>query len=137
MIYVDANVFIHAIKNRGMLGDKARKYLRDIQEGKEKAATSALTFDEVVWKILQSDSFDDTLLVATGLINMPNLILLNVDKAVLSKSIDLMKLYGIYPRDSIHAACALNNNIFTIISEDKDFDDIKELKRKSINELRF
>ena len=68
---------------------------------------------------------------------MPNLTLLDVNARIISKSLYLMRLYRLYLRDSIHAASALNNNILEIISEDKDFDRIKELKRKSIKELRL
>ena len=135
MIYIDANIFILAITNTDNLGEKARKFLRNLQ--KEKAATSTLTFDEIVWKVLKIKGYDAAMVVANNLIKMPSLTWLDVDISILSKSADLMKSYKIFPRDSIHAACALNNNIFTIISEDKDFDEVDELKRTSISELRF
>ena len=135
MIYIDANIFILAITNNNVLGEKARKFLKSLQ--KEKAATSTLTFDEIVWKVLQIKGFDAASAVANNLIKMENLTWLDVNVSVLLKSADLMRLYRLFPRDSIHAACALNNNIFTIISEDKDFDDIKDLKRISITKLRF
>ena len=135
MIYIDANIFILAITNRGLLGEKSRKFLKSLQ--KEKAATSTLTFDEIVWKVLQIKGFDAAIAVANNLIKMENLTWLDVNVSVLLKSADLMRLYRLFPRDSIHAACALNNDIFTIISEDKDFDKIKDLKRKSIKDFRI
>ena len=137
MIYLDANIFILAAGSRSDVGEKARKFLGNLQVGKEKAFTSALTFDEVVWKVSQIRGFDDALATGNNLIVMPNLLLLDVNSHIISKSLDLMRFYKLYPRDAIHAASALNNNIFTIISEDKDFDNVKGLKRKSIKELRF
>ena len=135
MIYIDANIFILAVTNSDVLGENSRKFLKNLQ--KEKAATSTLTFDEIVWKVLQIKGFDAAIAVAKNLIKMENLTWLDVNVSVLSKSVDLMVSYGLFPRDSIHAACALNNNIFTIISEDKDFDEIKDLKRKSIKEFKI
>ena len=135
MIYIDANIFILAITNRDLLGEESRKFLKSLQ--KEKAATSTLTFDEIVWKVLQIKGFDAAIAVANNLIKMENLTWLDVNVSVLLKSADLMRLYRLFPRDSIHAACALNNDIFTIISEDKDFDKIKDLKRKSIKDFRI
>ena len=135
MIYIDANIFILAVTNSDVLGENSRKFLKNLQ--KEKAATSTLTFDEIVWKVLQIKGFDAAIAVAKNLIKMENLTWLDVNVSVLSKSVDLMASYGLFPRDSIHAACALNNNIFTIISEDKDFDEIKDLKRKSIKEFKI
>ena len=137
MTYLDANIFILAAGSRSEIGEKARKFLKNIQVGKEKAFTSALTFDEVVWKVSQIRGFDDALAAGNNLVGMPNLTFLDVNINIISKSLDLMRLYKLYPRDAIHAASALNNNIYEIISEDKDFDDIKRLKRKSIKELRL
>lgn len=137
MIYLDANIFVLSVENIDMLGEKARALLKNVQEGKERAATSVLTFDEVVWKVFKLKGFDEALIAARNLLEMPNLILLDVNTNIISKSLDLMRIYKLYPRDSIHAASALNNNIFTIVSEDKDFNAIKELKRKNINELRL
>ena len=137
MTYIDANIFILASGSRSGIGEKARKFLENLQAGREKAFTSTLTFDEVVWKVLQIRNFDDALAIGNSFIEMPNLVLLDVNANTISKSLDLMRLYRLCPRDSIHAASALNNNIFEIISEDRDFDRIKELKRKSINELRI
>jgi predicted nucleic acid-binding protein len=40
-----------------------------------------------------------------------------------------MERYGLKPRDAIHAATAMENRITVIVSYDKDFDRIRELKR--------
>lgn len=132
MIYVDSNIFIHAFIDKGAVGEKARKFLQLIQEGREKAATSALTYDEVVWKVWKSRSYEDALSAANDLIEFPNLVLIGVDDKIVAKSFDLMKIYRIFPRDSLHAACALENGIFIFLSQDKGFDKIKELKRKTL-----
>lgn len=135
MIYIDSNVFIFAALNREELGEKARALLKDVQEGKKAAATSALTFDEVTWKILHARGFEAALLVAQDILEMPSLILLDANASVLATSFNLMKLYRLFPRDAIHAASAINNRVFTIVSEDKDFDKVKGIKRIGIKSL--
>jgi predicted nucleic acid-binding protein len=137
VIYLDANAFILAMSNIDELGEKARLLLGAVQEGRQKAATSALTFDEVAWKILQLKNFDEAIIASNYLLKMPNLTFLDVNVSTLSKSSDLMMQYKLYPRDSIHAACALNNDILIIVSEDRDFDNIKGLERKSIKDFKI
>ncbi|MBS7626586.1 hypothetical protein KEJ51_06075 [Candidatus Bathyarchaeota archaeon] len=47
-LYLDANIFVYAALNQKEIGDRARLLLREIQEGKPRAFTSAITFDELV-----------------------------------------------------------------------------------------
>jgi len=42
---------------------------------------------------------------------------------------DILENTNIEPRDALHIACMLNNGLSTILSEDKDFDRIKNVKR--------
>ncbi|HEY3128917.1 MAG TPA: PIN domain-containing protein [Acidobacteriota bacterium] len=46
-----------------------------------------------------------------------------------------VSLHHLKPRDAIHAASALSRGIREIVSEDSDFDAIKELQRKSIRKF--
>ena len=45
-----------------------------------------------------------------------------------------MKSYeSLKPRDAIHLSAALSVNVSTIVSDDSDFDDVKEIKRNALN----
>ena len=48
---------------------------------------------------------------------------------MLIKAQKLIKFYNIKPRDALHAATALLQGSNEIISDDIDFDKIKEIKR--------
>lgn len=132
MIYLDANVFIFAAVNEGEKGKKSRKTIKDIREGKEKAATSALTFDEVIWKVKKERGKEAALRAGKAILEMQNLIILDVDAPILWEAYELIKNYKLDPRDSIHAACAITHGIYTMISDDPDFDRIKDISRKHI-----
>lgn len=132
MIYLDSNIFIIAALYSDEKGEKAKGILRDIRDGKEKAATSVLTFDEVFWKVRKHRGSDAALEVVEAMLSMPNLNLLQVDTAVLWATLELIKKYNLHPRDAIHLACAVQHGISTIFSEDTDFDKIKEIKTKHL-----
>jgi len=53
----------------------------------------------------------------------------NVDETVLTQAQRLMEKYKLGPRDAIHIACALVRKTRCIISDDEDFDKIKEITR--------
>ena len=62
-------------------------------------------------------------------LEFPNLKLLNVKRSIVLRAQRLMEKYEIKPRDAIHAATALENGIETIVSYDRDFDKLEEIKR--------
>ena len=130
MKYFDSNFFIYAAIDRGKKGEWARNLLREIESGKESAVTSALTYDEFFWKVNREKGFKAALTATEALLEMPNLRFLEVDDEVIWKSFELIKNLELDPRDSIHAACALLHGVFTIVTEDKDFDRIGEINRE-------
>lgn len=132
MRYVDSNVFIYPVIADWRTDRKAalaKKVLLQIADGKLKAVTSSLTWDELVWSLRKF--LGRSLAVAEGrkFLEFPNLKFLDIRESTISKAQDLIDEYNIKPRDSIHAACALENGVKEIISDDPDFDKIKEIKR--------
>ena len=134
-IYLDSTAFIWPALYEDKKAMAARDLIKNIREGRQNAATSVLTFDEVVWKIKKERTLDAALMAGNAILQMSGLSLIEVNHETLLKAYELIELYKLHPRDAIHAACAINRNIMIIISEDKDFDKIKELKRKSLSEL--
>ncbi len=131
MIYIDSNVFVYAILNTEEIGEKARSLLQRIQQGDEKAETSALTFDEVFWAIKKID-FEAALEAAQALLNFPNLEIVSVDRDLSLSALQIIKEYHLDPRDAIHAATAIAGKAEVVVSTDPHFDKLKELKRRSL-----
>lgn len=132
LIYLDANVFIYASLDRKSLGERSRSIIREIQEGKILASSSAVSFDEIVWAVRKVKG--DALSVEAGeiFLSMPGLAILDVNQTLLSSSLDLIKRYHLKPRDSVHAASAIDSGAEFIVTEDPDFDAITQIKRKPI-----
>lgn len=130
MAYVDTNVFVYPLIYAQTLEETklATKILHKIAEGGISAQTSSLTWDELVWTVRRFKGAETAQLEGRRLLHFPNLKLLSVD-GVLQLAQVLLEKYNLGPRDAIHIACALKNGITEIISDDKEFDKVKEIKR--------
>ena len=135
MIYIDSNVFIYAAIYPDDKGNNARKLIQKITDGEIIAVTSSLTFDEVFWIVKKERDFEMALEAGKALLLMQNLTFIAVDDAILWQAHNLIEKHGFDPRDAIHAACSLAHGVYTIISEDSDFDRIKEFERKGLDEI--
>ena len=136
MVYVDSNLFIYAAI--GLPEDsktvQSRIFFTKIASGKILASTSVLTWDEVIWVCRKSLPPDLTNNVGNSFFSLPNLELKDVNKAIVLKASDLVAQHNLRPRDAIHAATAILNGEKEIISDDSDFDKVKELIRISLAE---
>ena len=132
MRYLDANVFIYAALYSGEKGDNARKILMELPYS-EKSITSALTLDEVVWVIWKETDRKTGILGGKNMMRMTNLDILPVEPKDINLAFNLMEQYEkLKPRDAIHLGVALNSGAKTIISDDSDFDEIKEIEREKL-----
>jgi predicted nucleic acid-binding protein len=130
MIYLDSNVFIYAALNADALGSKMRQLLARVEEGSEAAASSALTFDELVWVVGKYRGKEDAWAAGQAFLDLRNLKIVDVGPAVLTSALEIMRKHDLAPRDGIHAASALIRDIKTIVSSDGHFDKIEGLKRR-------
>lgn len=130
MIYCDSNLFIYpAIYTADRKTTMARKILEALARGKLKGLTCSLTVDEVLWVVWKNAGKAAAIEWAKRVLEFPNLKIVDTTAFDMRKAIDLVQRYGLRPRDAIHAACCLNHGIFTIVSDDADFDVVEELTR--------
>lgn len=130
--YLDANVFIFPVIEDEKTDKKVKlckEILLKVSEGTLDAATSSLTWDEVIWTVRKFIGEKESVDEGKKFLNFPNLKILSIDEKIISEAQKLLEKYNLKPRDSIHAACAIENNINEIISDDPDFDKVSELKR--------
>jgi predicted nucleic acid-binding protein len=128
--YFDSNLIIYAILDDSNLGDWARKMLEKVQDGEMPACTSFLTFDEVFYKVNKVKGIDVAIKNLEAFLSMTNMRFMDVNDAVIWRSLEIISEYKVLPRDAIHAATAFIAGAEVVFSEDRDFDGMKGLKRK-------
>ena len=132
MQYVDSNVFLYSVlysPDLELKAKRAKEILHKIENKELSAATSTLTWDEVVWVTTKLLGRSGGITLGQKLLGFPNLEFISVDEAIIAQAQSLMDKYKLSPRDSIHVASALSRKATIIISDDEDFDQIKEIKR--------
>lgn len=132
LAYVDSNIFIYPVlysQETDLRVKKAAEILRDIACAELLAFTSTLTWDEVVWAVRKTLGKSESINEGQKLLSFTNLKFISVDETILSQAQMLMCNYNLKPRDSIHLASAIDKKLKTIISDDQDFDVVKEIKR--------
>ncbi|SRR3989338_706701 len=137
MIYVDSNVFLYAILNEKTdnMAKCSISILEKIIRKEINASTSFLTWDEVVWNIRKNLNNKMAIQEGRKFMEFPNLKFIHADQIVINEAQRLMETYEIKPRDAIHAASAVSCGIKEIISDDPDFDAVKEIKRVKIEKF--
>lgn len=135
MTYLDANVFVYAVGNDDRKSKICIEIIKKLLRKEIKGETSLLTWDEFIHSVRKQYGGGVAVEEGKKFLKFPNLIFLEVDKNVISKAQELIEKYNLKPRDAIHAASALINGINEIISDDSDFDNIKELRRIKLEEF--
>lgn len=135
MPYLDSNVFIYPViyqTEAQPKASKAKEILRNVENGKLSAYTSTLTWDEVVWVVSKVMGRNEGINQGQKLLGFPNLQFVTADENVIIQAQRLMNKYKMSPRDSIHLASALERRTKSVISDDADFDQVKEITRTSL-----
>ncbi len=132
--YLDSNVFLQSALYIGVKTDRAKAILESIAKDESSAATSSLAMDEIVWVAMKEmGDRKKALILCKSILEIPNLKILDVTGGDILKALWFMEKYSkLKPRDAIHLAVCFNAGIFTIISDDSDFNDIEEITRESL-----
>lgn len=134
MIYLDSNLFIFVALSPESepVGASSRGVLERVVSGNLAAATASLTWDEIVWKMRKLVDNKVALSKGEEFLSTPELGILPVKESTIRVAQGLSGKYNLKPRDAIHAACCIENHIDKIVSDDRDFDRIKEIRRLPI-----
>ncbi len=127
-MYIDSNIFIFAAINQDEQGERCRNIIKLIEEEKISCAASYLIIDEIIWVLKKKIGKKDAITIIKAILSLP-IKWLSIDESSIIRMVDILENTNIDPRDALHIACMLNNGLSTILSEDKDFDRIKNVKR--------
>ncbi len=132
MIYLDANIFLYASLDDKEKGDKCRQILTKVSKEKLLGATSSLTWDEIVHSVWKNKGRDIAIIEGEIFLKFPKLKILQNTNNTIARAQQVISKYNLKPRDAIHVATMLEFKITEIISDDTDFDKVKEIKRIKI-----
>ncbi|MFO8017657.1 MAG: type II toxin-antitoxin system VapC family toxin [Promethearchaeia archaeon] len=133
-VYIDSNIFLNPLLYSLEEIEAAKKcaiFLEDIIQKKIKAITSTLTWDEVIWILKKTLGKAAAEQKGKEFLVFPNLSFKKISHSTINRAQKLLSKYNLRPRDLIHVACALENQVHIIYSLDADFDTITEIKRKT------
>jgi len=134
MKYLDTNIFLLPILYDGDKANKAKEVLEKMASGDIQCATASLTLDEFIWVITKLIKDRKKAIEACkDILELPNLRILEVAADDLLVALDFMEKYDqLKPRDAIHLSVSINSGIFTIVSDDEDFNNIEEINREGL-----
>ena len=129
MIAIDANIFLELFLGQEK-AQECEEFLGAAYKDKRKYVVSAFTVDGVILMIERKKKSLDSanelilnLMRSVNIITYPNL---NPDKI---SAIKIMKKYNLDSEDALTLQCALQLECKEIVSFDKHFDKVKEIKR--------
>jgi len=136
--YIDTNIFIYSTNPSDSRYSNCKAIIDKIIAGEIEALTSVETFEEIIHYGQKNKVLEHTIFLCEKLL-ITNLTVVPFSKDLLFPFLKIVKKYlklKIDSRDLIHVISALENGTDTIISADRDFDKITEIKRIDPSEFR-
>ncbi len=128
-MFLDANVLIHAYGMSDPKGQACASLMARIITGEQKATTSVMVINEVLYYFSQSDGTQRAKEVWSNIQNISNLKILSVNEEMVKKALLYME-NGLDTTDAFHVAVMDSDNTSVICSYDKAFDKIKTIRRQ-------
>ncbi len=130
--YIDTNIFLYPLLYEDEKAKVCKSILLKIGKKEIIGITSFLTWDEVVYSLKKLLGRDIAIKEGRKFLKIPELVFVRTDENIIYKSQELIEKYNINPRDAIHAATCILTSANELLTDDSDFDKIKEIKRASI-----
>jgi len=125
--YIDVNIFIYWLGGHPQYGEKAKKWIENIEKKRGEFITSTLTLYETLiimagltGKTLSDKEFVNDII--TSLTSLKNLRFIPLEKEDYTKAIEYINKFKLDLEDAIHYTIAKRSHANTIISNDKDYD---------------
>lgn len=133
MIYLDSNVFVIASNRDDERWDQAMELLGRMEEGDIQCCTSVITVEEVVWGVSNLVGRKEAKEVWESILEEPNLRFVPLEELDISSAKDYFPKLD--PRDCLHLQTFKKSKSDFLVTEDKDFDNLEEIKSLPISEF--
>lgn len=128
-VFLDTNIFLYAAGGPHPLRETCAKVLLRVADGSLDATINSEVVQEVLYVLIRHGRRLEGLTLARHLASLfPDL--LPVTRKDMAEACDLLQHYpGLSVRDAVHAATMLHNGLGTVVSVDRDFDRIPQIRR--------
>lgn len=128
-VFIDTNVFLYAIGADSEFRAPAKAILEAVAEGRLLATTNTEVVQEVLYVLTRRGARDKAAGAARAVLALfPSMLAVTPDD--LASACELLQRSGaVSVRDAIHAATMLRAGLADVLSADRDFDSIAELRR--------
>jgi len=126
--FIDSNVFFYSIILDGNYGRSCAEVLRKLQDGTILGATSSLVILEVANALRKFGLAKQVRDVVDSVFSL-EIKILDMTSSDVRNATEICQRLNINPYDCIHVAVMQHAGIKRIISADRDFDRISEIKR--------
>ena len=128
-MFIDTNVFLYAAGRDHPLREHSLRILERIGSGDLRASTSTEVIQELLYVLTRRGNRGAGIALAREILDlMPDL--LPVSKPDIALALLYMERYErLNVRDAVHLGTMLNNGIDSIITADRDFDEIEDVTR--------
>jgi uncharacterized protein len=134
-IFIDTAIFMYAGGAEHSLRQPSRAFLRAVAEGQLEAVTSVEVIQEILRRFVAIKRAETGAAMAREVMAAVRP-LLPITHAVVERMPDLVERYpSLTARDLIHVATCLEEGIDTIVSPDRGFDAVTELRRLDPSEV--
>jgi len=134
--YIDTNVWIYAMTAHPRYGEKCKEILNEIETGKLEAAISTQVLAEVAGVLYSKYDLRDMTSQLNAMLSYPIEIYV-VHPDVIRVAAEYARDYDILPYDGIHIALAVENNVRSIISADRELDRAELIRRMDPKEFHL
>jgi uncharacterized protein len=132
MIYADSGILIRLIEGADHLRLPIESRLRDIRSYGKTLITSRLSRLECRCKPMKERK-EYVLRLYDGFFDTEEILLKEIDAAVIERATELRAAFGLKPSDAIHAATAILAGVSEFWTADRDFLRCPELKVRSFD----
>ncbi len=126
---IDANIFLEVLCAQEK-AEQCKSILKEVQRGVKKAILTTFTIDAILIAMERNNiALEKRFIFLTITMKYRGLIICNISLKDRSLALSLIKRYSLDYEDAITLQAAFSNNIQEILSLDKHFDKVKEIKR--------
>ncbi len=130
-VFLDSNIFMYAAGAPHLYKIPCVQILLGVERGTLRAAINTEVFQEILYRYNRLKLADKGLALSREILRYP-LVILPITEADIRLAVDVFDVHrsaGLKPRDAIHFATMQNNGLTQLISADKEFDVIPNIKR--------